>query len=66
MDGDKGETEQMLRIYETSLIVKAIEDGYMNHQTFIADTGTSSHMVYSKRYLTNIQEVDTRSLQVTK
>jgi hypothetical protein len=29
-------------------------------KTFIADTGVSLHMVYSKRYLTNIQEVDTK------
>jgi hypothetical protein len=58
--GDKGYTEQMLCVYETALIVIAIEDGYVSDQTFIADTGTSSHMLYSKRYLTNIQEVDTK------
>jgi hypothetical protein len=40
--------------------VKAMEDGYVIDQTFIADTGSSSHMVYSKRYLTNVQEVDTK------
>jgi hypothetical protein len=50
----------MLRVYETALIFKANEDGYVTDQTFIADTGASSHMVYSKRYLTNIQEVDTK------
>jgi hypothetical protein len=55
--GEKGETEQMLCVYETELIV---QDGYVNDQTFIADTGASSHMVYSKYYLTNIQEIDTR------
>jgi hypothetical protein len=58
--GEKGETEQMLCVYETALIVKAIEDGYVSDQTFIAVIGASSHMVYSKRYLTNIQEVDTK------
>jgi hypothetical protein len=56
--GAKGEAEQMLCVYETALIVKAIEDGYVSDQTFIADTGASSHMVYSKRYLTKIQEID--------
>jgi hypothetical protein len=58
--GDKEETEQILCVYETDLIVKAIEAGYVSDQTFIADTGASSHMVYSKRYLTDIQEVDTK------
>jgi hypothetical protein len=58
--GEKGETEQKLCVYETALIVKAIEDGYVSDQTFIDDTGASSHMVYSKRYLTKIQEVDTK------
>jgi predicted aspartyl protease len=56
--GEKGETEQMLCVYETALILKAIEDGNFSDRTFIVDTGASSHMVYSKRYLTNIQEVD--------
>jgi hypothetical protein len=45
----------MLCVYETALIAKAIEDVYVSDQTFIADTGASSHMVYSKCYLTNIQ-----------
>jgi hypothetical protein len=58
--GDKGEIEQMLCVYETALIVNAIEDGYVSDQIFIADTGASSHMVYSKRYRTNIQEMDTK------
>jgi hypothetical protein len=58
--GEKGETEQMLCVYETALIVKAVEDGYVSDQTIIADTGASSHMVYSKRYLTIIQEVHTK------
>jgi hypothetical protein len=53
-------TEQMMCVYETALIVKAIEYGYVNDQTFIADTGFFSHMVYSKRYLTNIQQIDTK------
>jgi hypothetical protein len=38
----------MLCVYETALIVKAIKDGYANDQTFIADTGASSHMIDSK------------------
>jgi hypothetical protein len=50
----------MLCVSETALIVKSIEDGYDSDQTFIADTGASSHMVYSKCYLTNIQELDTK------
>jgi hypothetical protein len=58
--GDKGETEKMLCVYESALIAKSIEDGYASDQTFIADTGASSHMVYSMRDLTNIQEVDTK------
>jgi hypothetical protein len=56
--GNQGEAE-LLCVYEIALIVKAIKDGYVSDQTFIADTGASSHMVYSKRYLTNLQEVDT-------
>jgi hypothetical protein len=58
--GKKGETEQMMCVYEIALIAKAIKDGYVSDQTFIADTGASSHMVYSKRYLTKIQEIDTK------
>jgi hypothetical protein len=38
----------MLCVYEKALIVKAIEDGYISDQTFIADSGASSQMVYSK------------------
>jgi hypothetical protein len=60
MGGEKGEKEQMLFVYEKALIVKAIEDGYVSYQNFIADTEVSSHMVYSKRYLTNIQEIETK------
>jgi hypothetical protein len=58
--GEKGGTEQMLCVNETASIAKAIEDGYVSDQTFIADAGASSHMVYSMRYLTNIQEVYTK------
>jgi hypothetical protein len=57
--GKKGKAEQMLFVYEKALIVKAIEVGYFNDQTFIADTGDSSHMLYCKLYLT-IQEIDTK------
>jgi hypothetical protein len=59
--GDKQETDQLLCVHETALIAKTIEYGYVSDQTVIADTGASSHMVYSKRYLTNIQEVDTKA-----
>jgi hypothetical protein len=50
----------MLCVYEKALIVKAIEDGYVSDQTSIEDTGATSHMVYSKRYFTSMQEVDTK------
>jgi hypothetical protein len=50
----------MMCVYETALIVKTMKDGYVNDHIFIADTGDPSHMVYSKRYLTNIQDVDNK------
>jgi hypothetical protein len=48
-------TETALCVYETALILRAKEDGFINDTTFIADTGASSHMVYSKKHLTDIQ-----------
>jgi hypothetical protein len=48
-------TETALCVYETALILRAKKEGYINDTNFIADTGASSHMVCSKKYLTNIQ-----------
>jgi hypothetical protein len=45
-------------VNEITLIVKAIEDGFVNDQTLI--TEASSHSEFSKRYLTNIQEINTK------
>jgi hypothetical protein len=41
-------------VYESALNARAIEDGVLNENPLIADTGASSHMVYSKKYLTNL------------
>jgi hypothetical protein len=48
----------MLCIYKAAIIVKAIE--YVIDQTFISYTGASSHMVYSKRYLSKLDKIDTK------
>jgi hypothetical protein len=37
--------------------LRAKEEGYINDATFIADTGTSSYMVCSKKDLTDIQPI---------
>jgi hypothetical protein len=50
--------EIALCVYETALIMRAKEEGYINDMTFIADTGTSSHMVHTKKYLTGIQSIN--------
>jgi hypothetical protein len=50
--------ETALCVYESALIARAIEDGVLNENTFIADTGASSHMVYSKKYLTDMVPYD--------
>jgi hypothetical protein len=46
--------ETALCVYESALIARAIEDGVLNENTFIADTGASNYMVYSKKYLTDL------------
>jgi hypothetical protein len=48
-----------LCIYETVLITKERDTGFLTDYTFIADTGDSSPMVHIKKYLTNIEKVDT-------
>jgi hypothetical protein len=40
-------TETVLCIYETALMVGAIESGYVYDTTFVAETGATSHMVNS-------------------
>jgi hypothetical protein len=60
--GNKGEMEQILCVYETNLTAKDINDGYVNDQKYMTDTGYLAHMAFSKHYLTKIEE---KSLQVT-
>jgi hypothetical protein len=48
--------EQSLCNFETML--NSIEDEHSTLTTFIADTGASSHMTYSKQFLTNLEPVD--------
>jgi hypothetical protein len=50
--------ETALCVYESALIARAIEDGVLNEIKFIADTGVSSHMVYSNKYLTDLMPYD--------
>jgi hypothetical protein len=38
-------------------MVRAIESGYVNDTTFVADTGATSHMVISTKYLTDITQI---------
>jgi hypothetical protein len=52
-------TEIALCVYETALILRAKEEGYINDTTFITDTGASSHMFCSRKYLTDIQTIKT-------
>jgi hypothetical protein len=40
-----------------ALMVSAKEEGYVNDTTIVADTGTKSHIVNSKKYLTDIIEI---------
>jgi hypothetical protein len=39
-------------------MVRAIESGYVNDTTFVADTGATSHMVNSTKYLTDIMLIN--------
>jgi hypothetical protein len=54
------ENEQSLCVYETALATKAKEKGFITDQTFIVDTGASIHMVFTKKYLTNIMKGNTK------
>jgi hypothetical protein len=47
-------TDTTLCIYERALMLRAIESGYVNDTTFVADTGATSHMVNSTKYMTDI------------
>jgi hypothetical protein len=38
-------------------MLRAIESGYVNDTTFVDDTGATSHMVYSTKYLTDITPI---------
>jgi hypothetical protein len=49
-------TQTALCIYET-LICRAKESGYVNDTTFVADTGATSHVVNSTKYLTDITQI---------
>jgi hypothetical protein len=40
-------------------MVRAIESGYVNDTTFVADTGATSHMENSTKYLTDIMPIST-------
>jgi hypothetical protein len=53
-------TETVLSIYETALMVRAIESGYVNDTTFAADTGATSHIVNSTNYLTDITQISSQ------
>jgi hypothetical protein len=55
------DTEMAFCIYETALIAKAKTDGILTDYTFITDSGASSHMVYSKKFLTNIEPCSTEA-----
>jgi hypothetical protein len=43
--------EIALCVYESALIARAIEEVVLKETKFIADTGASSHMQYSNKYL---------------
>jgi hypothetical protein len=46
--------ETDLCVYEKVLKIKAVKDGILNDTNFTADTGSSSDMVHSKKYLTDM------------
>jgi transposase InsO family protein len=56
--GEHNPKEQALCVYETALIMAAIDCGMLTDHTFIADTGASSHMVNNKKYLQDIRPFD--------
>jgi hypothetical protein len=41
-------------------MVRAIESGYVNDTNFVADTGATSHMVNSTKYLTVIAQINSQ------
>jgi hypothetical protein len=47
IDNHEKTIETALCVYESALIARAKVDGVLTEYTFIADTGASSHMVYS-------------------
>jgi hypothetical protein len=55
-DQKSNSSEQTLCIYE-SILSNHEEEIPMNPRTFIADTGATSHMVYSKKYLINTKKI---------
>jgi hypothetical protein len=55
-------TETALFIYETALVVRSREAGYVNDTTFVADTGATSHMVKSKKCLTDITQITSEKI----
>jgi hypothetical protein len=50
-------TETALCCNEIALMIRAKEEGYVNETTFVADTGATSHMVNSKKYVTDITQI---------
>jgi hypothetical protein len=53
-------TETALCICETALMVRAIESGYVNDTIFVADTGATSNLVNSTKYLTDITQINSQ------
>jgi Reverse transcriptase (RNA-dependent DNA polymerase) len=51
--------ELSLCVFETALIAAAQSSGILQDVTFIADSGASSHMVYSDLHLFDIEPIDT-------
>jgi hypothetical protein len=49
----KSMVETALCVYETALIARLIEFNYVNDTTFDANIGDTSHMVNTKKYLTD-------------
>jgi hypothetical protein len=43
---DKNELQHVSGLYETAFIIKVIEDGYTNYQTFNAGIEASAHIKY--------------------
>jgi ribosomal protein L30/L7E len=41
----------------TALMLRAIDSGYVNDTTFVADTGAISHMVNATKYLIDITPI---------